>query len=85
MPDKTETTAKAAMEHLGEVLMFLQNLSPMDACQAIEDARDFYNAANPNQRVLPVTGWVTRLVSVGPLDWPDMRPFIASEGNPHAE
>lgn len=75
-----KTTAKTAMEHLGEVLMLLQNLSPMDACQAIEDARDFYNAANPNWRVLPVAGWVTRLVSMGPLDWPEMRPSIPSEG-----
>jgi hypothetical protein len=79
--DTSRTTGpQTAMDHLGEVLMILQNLSPMDGCDALEAAREFYNAANPTERVLPIAGWVTRLVIVSPLDWPDMRPSIPSEG-----
>ena len=63
-------TDKTAMEHLGEVLIYLQNLSPMDSCDALDEARAFYNAANPDEQVGPTEGWIARLVIVGPMDWP---------------
>lgn len=60
----------AALRHLGFVLTILAELSPNDRCRALDEAQEFFNAACPNAQIEPMEGYVTRLVSVGPLDWP---------------
>ena len=64
------TEDKDALDHLGHVLNIFAELSPTDRCRALDDALEFYNAARPNFKVGPQPRFVTRLVQVGPLDWP---------------
>ncbi|QIG72578.1 hypothetical protein EVB97_020 [Rhizobium phage RHph_Y65] len=51
-----------AMEYLGQLLLYLQDLHPDDHCRAYEDALSFYNHHNPYQRVEPTGLGFTRLV-----------------------
>lgn len=57
-----------AMNHLGNVLSLLAELHEDDRCEALDEALAFYNAENPNQQIVPVEGYTTRLVQRGPLD-----------------
>lgn len=66
MPSEPET----ALDHLGLVLSILAELSPCDRCRGLDEAQAFYNAARPEAIITPTAGYVTRLVQVGPLDWP---------------
>lgn len=63
-------TSVAAMTYLGAVLTILAELHPDDRCRALNDAFEFYNERNPDQKVTPVAGYTTRLVHSGPLDSP---------------
>lgn len=62
--------SNTALDHLGLVLSLLAELSPHDRCEGLDDAQAFYNAARPEAIIAPTAGYVTRLVHVGPLDWP---------------
>jgi hypothetical protein len=66
---KTVST-ETALDHLGTVLYVLADLCPNDRCKALNDAQDYYNSTRTTQQISPNPGWVTRLVQVGPLDWP---------------
>lgn len=66
----TQPAERDAIDHLGRVLNLLAELSPNDRCEALDAAQDFYNLACPNATIAPTPGYVTRLVQVGPLDWP---------------
>lgn len=63
-----EPTATAAMTYLGGMLNMLAELHPDDRCRAYDDALEFYNEQNPNDQIMAVPGYVTRLVHIGPLD-----------------
>jgi len=63
-----ERTATAAMAYLGCLPNMLAELHPDDRCRAYDDALEFYNKANPDDQVMAVPGYVTRLVHTGPLD-----------------
>ncbi len=68
-----ETTEDAALDHLGIVLRLLAELSPEDRCQALDEALAFYNAARPDAQIQPNDGWITKLIHIGPMDWPARR------------
>ncbi|QIG71127.1 hypothetical protein EVB94_020 [Rhizobium phage RHph_TM40] len=51
-----------AMEYLGGILHYLQDLHPDDQCKAYDDALFFYNFHNPNSRVEPTGLGYTSLV-----------------------
>lgn len=59
-----------ALDHLGAVLYVLADLSPSDRCQALDEALEFYNGQRPDHQIGPSDGFVSRLVQVGPADWP---------------
>ena len=63
-------TLRAAINHLGAVLSTLAELAPCDRSSCLDEALSFYNATKPNSPIYPEVGYVTRLVRVGPLDWP---------------
>jgi hypothetical protein len=70
MKKPSDNTTETALNHLGFVLKILAELSPNDRCRALDEAQAFYNAARPDAQIEPMQGYVTRLVQVGPLDWP---------------
>jgi hypothetical protein len=57
-----------AIKHLGNVLYMLAELHEDDQCRAFSEAMSYYNAARPNQQVVPIEGYSTRLVQTGPFD-----------------
>lgn len=59
---------RTADVHLGNVLMMLADLRDDERCDAFEAALAFYNERNPNAAVQPNEGYVSRLVTEGPLD-----------------
>jgi hypothetical protein len=63
-----ERTGTAAMAYLGCLLNMLAELHPDDGCRAYDDALEFYNEQNPDDQVMAIPGYVTRLVHFGPLD-----------------
>lgn len=63
--DKSDTTA---LEHLGDVLDMLVDLSPMDQCEALTDAVAYYNRMRPDLQVQRHAGYLTKLVHIGPMD-----------------
>lgn len=63
-------TEQTAMTHLGNVLQMLAELAPGDRSRAFDLALEFYNTECPDARVEPQPGYVSRLVMVGPPDWP---------------
>jgi hypothetical protein len=65
----SEVQSRSAMDHLGDVLMMLADLSPDDRCRALDEALAFYNAAaRPDAQIAHTPGYVTRLVQITPLD-----------------
>lgn len=55
------------LKHLGDVLYMLADLHRDDQCRAYTEAVAFYNAACPDEQVLPTEGYLTRVVHRTPL------------------
>jgi hypothetical protein len=68
MADTDRDVMQRALSHLGDVLSILANLTPDDRCQALDEALAFYNEHRPDAKVVAEPGWVTKLVTEGPLD-----------------
>lgn len=64
----SRASAAGADRHLGRVLMLLAEIPADEAPRALTSAMEYFNAANPTDIIEPTPGWVTHLVSVGPLD-----------------
>jgi hypothetical protein len=71
---------EAALDHLALELSLLAELPSMDRCSGLDDAQAFYNAARPHARIVPTLGYVTKLVSVGPMDWAGRRSQMDAMG-----
>ena len=64
-----------ALEHLRKILQFLAELAPADRCEALDNASVFYHQQCPETPIEPMTGWVTRMVAIGPGDSPRPQPI----------